>query len=555
MHTLSELVEKYALQNAVRYEGKANPGSVVGQILREHPQYKSDMKALGQLAAQTVERINKLPHHEQRSRLEAIAPELLERKEIIQKSIFEGLGWEHGTPLVTGFPPEPSKYPHIGHAKAALVNYEMAQWGGGKFVLRFDDTNPALAKQEFYDIIQDNLAWVGVTWTRMDIGSDHMQQFYDTAERLIIEGHCFVDDTAAEKVNEERYKGEPNRNREQEPEETMRRWLVLKEGEVLRLKIHPSHKNTTMRDPTIFRTISEPHVRVGFKYTKWPTYDFETCLMDSIQGVTFRIRSKEFELRTELHQYIQRLTGHPITKYYEMARFSLEGVETSGRVIRERVNSGELLGWDDPSLSTLVALRRRGFTPEAIRSFLLSMGITKNDSTLTWDDLYLHNRRILNERAKRLFFVDDPVKITISGAPKKEVHLSYFPQTKAGEREFQVHERVNIARDDFMALRSGELYRLMDAYNFERDDDRFIFAGDSLEDYRSKGKRILHYLPLEHKSVRVEILMPDRSVRSGLGESRVNELAIGDHVQFERVGFCRLDSVESGVAKFWFTHK
>lgn len=555
MDSPEALFEKYALQNAVRYDGKANPGSVVGAALQAQPELKKDIKTLGKLAAQIVATVNAMSVDEQRAKLEAIAPELLERKEKEQKSIFEGLGWEHGTPLITGMPPEPSKYSHIGHAKAALVNYEMAKWGGGEFRLRFDDTNPALAQQEFYDIIQENFRWLGVEWTRLDIATDYMERFEDFAQQLIEQGHCFVDDTDADTTNKERYAGKPSANRSQEPAETMRRWQALKEGEVLRLKIDPAHKNTTMRDPTIYRVINKAHVRTGMKYSKWPTYDFETCIMDSLQGITFRIRSKEFELRTELHQHIQTLLGFTPTKYYEQARFELEGVETSGRVIREKIQSGEYLGWDDPRLATLVALRRRGFTPEAIKSFCLGMGITKNDSTLTWDDLYLHNRRVLNETAKRLFFVEDPVAITVSGLPQKTVHLSYFPTTKANERDFTVSEEILIAKSDADALVDGKLYRLMDAANFTKQGAAYAYAGDELSEYRAKGKGILHYLPAAHDSVNVEILMPDLTIRKGLGENRVRELTVGDHIQFERVGFCRLDSVEGNVHKFWFTHK
>ena len=554
LHTLARM---YALQNAVKYEGKASAGSVIGQILREHPDLKSRMKELQTEAAAMVEQVNKLPTDEQRSQLETLAPELLEKKEHVQKSPFESLGLKQDGKYVTAFPPEPSKYPHIGHAKAAMVNYELAVWSGGEFCLRYDDTNPELAKEEFYNILIDNLQWLGISWKRHDIASDsiNMDRILDIADRLVAEGHCFVDDTTAEATNKERYTGEPSKHRNQSVEETKKRWHHLKAGEVLRLKIDPAHKNSTMRDPTIFRVITTPHIRSGTKYSKWPTYDFETCLMDSIQGVTFRIRSKEFELRTELHQYIQRLAEFTPTNYYEMARFEIEGVETSGRVIREKVNSGEYLGWDDPRLSTIVALRRRGFTPEAIRSFLLTMGITKNDATLTWDDLYLHNRRVLNERAKRLFFVEDPVEILVPAAPKKAVHLSFFPHEKKHDRLFTTHERFLVARDDVISLRDGELYRLMDCVNFTKEGSSYTYVDDSIDTYRAKGKRIMHYVPAEHDAVRVEILMQDRTVRQGLGESRVADLAIGDIIQFERFGFCRLDSVENDVYKFWFTHK
>jgi glutamyl-tRNA synthetase len=167
----------------------------------------------------------------------------------------------------------------------------------------------------------------------------------------------------------------------------------------------------------------------------------------------------------------------------------------------------------------------------------------------------LHNRRVLNETAKRLFFVEEPVSVSIEGLPQKTVRLSYFPSTKQHEREFVVTKNVLLARVDVKHIGDGELSRLMDAANFTKNGAAYAYAGDSLDEYRAHGKRIVHYLPAEHDSVAVEILMPDLTVRKGLGESRVRELAVGDHVQFERVGFCRLDSIENNTYTFWFTHK
>jgi glutamyl-tRNA synthetase len=553
---MEELIEKYALANALKYGGKANPGNIIGQIVKENPDAKQHIKTIQQQATAIVEAVNKLTLEEQKARLEALAPELLEKKEHKEHDLFAFLGVEQGQTLITGFPPEPSKYPHIGHAKACLANYEFAKRYGGKFHLRFDDTNPTLARKEFYDIILDNLKWLGVHPDRVDIASDNMDKFYTVAEILMKHGHVFVCDCDADLTNNLRYNGQACPHRNQPVEETLERWKQLKEGEVLRLRIAADHKNTTMRDPTIFRVIKEPHVRTGSTYHIWPTYDFETCLMDSFQSITYRLRSKEFELRTELHNYIQNLLGYPPTKYYEFARFELEGVETQGRVIREKIASKEYVGWDDPALATLVALRRRGFTPEAIKSFILSTGLTKNNSTLTWDDLYLHNRRVLNETAKRLFFVAEPMLVKINGAPKKHVKLNYFPSTKKGERSFDTHEEFYLAADDFSALQPGELYRLMDCVNFiEEPEDNYQYHSDDIETYRQSGSRIMHFIPKEHDAVHVEVLMPDKQVVKGLGESRVKQLHVGDIIQFERFGFCRLDSVAHGTYTFWFTHK
>jgi glutamyl-tRNA synthetase len=553
---MESLIEKYALANALKYGGKANAGNIIGQIIKENPDAKKDIKTIQQHAAKIVEAVNAMTLEQQRARLEDLAPELLEKKEHKEHDLFAFLSIQDGQRIITGFPPEPSKYPHIGHAKAILVNSELAKRYNGKFHMRFDDTNPTLAQKEFYDIHLDNYQWLGVHIDRLDIASDLMEKFYELAEKVITSGHAFVCDCDPDLTNNLRYRGEPCPHRTQSAHDALIAWKQLKEGQVLRLRIDSAHKNTTMRDPTIFRVIAQQHVRTGTKYRVWPTYDFETCLMDSIQGITHRLRTKEFELRTELHTHIQKLLGFEPTSYYEFARFNMVGVESSGRVIREKVQNGELVGWDDPSLTTLVALRRRGFTPEAIKSFVMSTGLTKNEATLTWDDLYLHNRRVLNETARRLFFVENPVQIKVIGAPKKTVALSYFPSAKKGERAFETHEDFYISEDDFSALKPGEFYRLMDCVNFtEQPEDEYHFQGEDIETYRQKGNRILHFLPVEHAAVPVEVLMPDKDVKRGLGEARVKDLAVGDIIQFERFGFCRLDSIDGGTYKFWYTHK
>lgn len=555
MHALESALEKFALLNAIRHGGKASAGNILGQVIREHPGAKDDMKSLQALARSVVARVNALEIGDQRAKLEEVAPELLEKKAPQEHDIFAFLDIPEGATVNTGWPPEPGKHIHIGHAKAAYANYELAKRHNGRFVLRFDDTNAEKVKPEFYQIIQDDLAWLGIKLDKVDAGSDHLDELYAIADKLIASGHCYVCDCKAEKTNELRYKGEGCEHRDQPIAETQRLWKTLKEGQVLRLRIDPAHKNTTMRDPTVFRVAHGEHARAGTKYHIWPSYDFETSLMDAVDNLTYRLRTKEFELRSELHNHIQDIAGYPKTRYYEFGRFELEGVDTRGRVIREKLESGEYIGWDDPALATIAALRRRGFTPEAIESFVLSTGLTKNEATLTWDDLYAHNRRVLNDSARRLFFVEDPERVTIADAPDKTITLSYFPHTDGTERVFKTTQDFLIAKADKDALEDGKLYRLMDCVNFTKTATGYSYVDDKLQTYRDRGERILHFLPAGHPAVPVTILMPDKTVRIGLGESRVAELTPGDIIQFERVGFCRLDAVEDGTYAFWFTHK
>ncbi|MBI2651843.1 glutamate--tRNA ligase, partial [Candidatus Woesearchaeota archaeon] len=385
-------ITKYALQNALKYKGKANVGAVIGKVLAENPELKEKAQEISKEAINVIKEINKLSLDKQEKKLQEVAPELLEKKEDTkEKDIFEFLGIREGQKVVTAFPPEPSKYPHIGHAKAIIVNYELAKRYNGTFYLRFEDTNPELAEEEFYKIHMENYGWLGIKPDKVDYASDFMEEFYKYAERIIKENHAYVCSCSQETIKQNRKDGIECHCRFSHPDKNLEKWQEMfkaKPGKyVLRLKGHMQSPNTTLRDPVIFRILDEMHPRKKKKYRVWPNYDFESAVMDGIEGITHRLRSKEFELRNELQRLIQTLAGFRETKIYEFARFNLEGVESSGRVIREKVQKKELIGWDDPSLTTLVALRRRGFLPEAIKDFVLSTGLTKTEAVLTWDDL------------------------------------------------------------------------------------------------------------------------------------------------------------------------
>lgn len=556
---MKEIIRKYALQNAIKYNGKANPGNLVGKLMQEDPTVKDRMKELMPEINKIVAEVNKMPVEEQKKMLLEIAPELLEKKEK-ERDIFAFLKLEPGKKVNTGYPPGPEKYPHLGHAKASITNHELARRTGGKFTLRFEDTNPNLVKNEFYDIIIDNLKWLGVSWDVLVYASDHMELFYENAEKLIKDGKAYVCSCPTEIIKESRAKGKACGCRENIPELNMKRWKEMfeaKEGSaILRLKIDLKHKNSTMRDPTIFRIIDEPHARHGKKYRVWPNYDFQNAIMDSVNDIDLRIRSKEFEMRSELQRYVQEMLKLKVTSTYEIGRFNLEGVPSSGRIIRELLNEGKLIGWDDPSLQTLVALRRRGFQPEAIKEFVLSTGLTKSESTLTWDDLIMHNKRLLDKSSNRYFFVENPVEITVEGAPSQEIKMKLHPEDASkGFRMYNVNEKFHLAKADHDNIADGEMIRLMDCLNFKRHGESFRFFSLDHKDFKMSGSgKIIHFLPADENLVGVEILMPDKEVKTGLGCKYLKDLKIGEVIQFERFGFCRLDSVEAGVYKFWFTH-
>ncbi|HLG24072.1 MAG TPA: glutamate--tRNA ligase [Candidatus Nanoarchaeia archaeon] len=551
---------KYALQNAVKFNGKATQGAIIGKLFAESPELKGQAKDINREIAIILKEVNEMKPDLQHKKLEEIAPELLEKKhEKKEKNIFEFIGIKEGENVVTAFPPEPSKYPHIGHAKAIIMNYELAKYYNGKFVLRFEDTNPTLAKEEFYKIHLDNYEWLGIKPDVVDYVSDHIKMLYEYAEKFIKAGNAYICECPSELISEKRRKGEECDCRGNDSASSLKKWEEMFESKsgsfVLRLKGDMQSDNTTLRDPVIFRVIDEEHPRTGKKYRVWPNYDFENSIMDGLEGVTHRLRSKEFELRNELQRIIQKMAGFPETKIFEFARFNMEGVESSGRIIREKVQNNELIGWDDPSLTTLVALKRRGFLPNAIKNFVFSTGLSKAESVLTWDDLIVQNRRLLDSGCSRYFFVENPKEIFVKSAPKQEVELKLHPESKErGMRKFETHEKFYVSEKDFQEFNDGKLYRLMDCINFRKESGNFAFDSLDYEHYKDKGDKIIHWLPVESGLVNVEVLMPDKKISKGLAEKTVNGLKAGDIVQFARFGFCRLDEIENDKLKFWFTH-
>lgn len=557
---LEDAIKAHALANALKFNGKANQGAVFGKAIQEFPEMKKDMKSLKETVGKIVSEVNSMSL-DQQDQANKLFEGKLKKKEHKKRSIFAFLNIEVGDKVVTAFPPEPSKYPHIGHAKAILVNYLLAKEHDGKFILRFEDTNPTTVKKEFYDQHINDYKWLGIEPDEVVYVSDYMDEFIDLADKLVAEGHAYVETGSQDEISLARRNGVSTQSRGRSVEENQKLWADFdnfKEGDAsLRLKIDPAHKNSTMRDPIIMRIIDAEHPRTGKKYRVWPTYDFENSIMDGLNGVTHRLRSKEFEMRGELQQYIQNLLKFNVTKISEFARFNLEGVLSSGRVIREKIEKGELIGWDDPTLTTLVALRRRGFQPQAIKDFVVSTGITKSEATLTWDDLIMHNKRLLDRECNRYFFVEDPVEVKIRGAPQRVVKLKLHPQDDhRGYRQFNINaESFYLSKKDISEIGSDELVRLMGCCNIRKNGNELEYVSDSLEDYKRSGTSIIHWLPKLPDLVSVTVMMPDKQGIEGLAEPLVKKLKPSDEIQFERFGFCRLDTIENETYSFWFTSK
>jgi len=546
-----KLILKYTLLNAVQHNGKADTKAVLGKLMSKKPELRNRIKELIPEIKKTIKLVNSWNLEKQQKTLKELGISL--EKKVEEKKELPELPKAKKGKVITAFPPEPSKNPHIGHAKAALINFLYSKKYNGKFILRFEDTNPELVKKEYYDAIINGLKWLGIKWNKIDYNSNHMKKFYDATEFLIRQNKAYVCICKQNEIKKNRRLMSECKCRKNGSSKNLEFWKKMlntfKEGKAsVRLKISMSHKNAAMRDPTIMRIIEKSHVRVGNKYGVWPMYDFATALMDSWEGVTHRIRSKEFEMRTELQQFIQKSLGLKSPYITEIARFNLKGVPSSGRIIREMIKNRELLGWDDPRLTTLIALKRRGFVPEGIREFLISTGVSKAESVLTWDMLESFNRSVIDPKCNRYFCVFNPVEIKIENSPNiKKVRVHLHPDfPKRGYREIPVNtKKILISRTDFEKFKGKEI-RLIGLFNIKLDK-RAEFT----------SKEVVIEMPkiqwISEKNIPVKILMDDGTIKKGLVEPEIKKLKINDRIQFIRFGFCRLDRTKPRI--FYFTHK
>lgn len=421
----------------------------------------------------------------------------------IDKDLEEGV-YDH---VMTRFPPEPNGYLHIGHAKAILLNYGLAQEYHGKFNLRFDDTNPTKEKVEFVESIKEDVQWLGADFEdRLYFASDYFDQMYEAAVTLIKKGKAYVCDLSAEEIREYRGtlkepgKESPYRNRS--VEENLDLFERMKNGEfkdgekVLRAKIDMASGNMNMRDPVIYRVAHMHHHNTGDKWCIYPMYDFAHPIEDAIEGVTHSICTLEFEDHRPLYDWVVQEVGfEQPPRQIEFAKMYLTNVITGKRYIKKLVEDGIVDGWDDPRLVSIAALRRRGFTPESIRNFIELAGISKAQSSVDYAMLEFCIRDDLKLKKSRMMAVLDPVKVIITNYPEDQIEYLDVENNKENEelgvRKVAFGRELYIEREDFMIdppkkyfrLYPGNEVRLMNAYFVTCTDYKTDEEGNVTEVY------------------------------------------------------------------------
>lgn len=405
-------------------------------------------------------------------------PEILQNpSNFIQNEINDDLKNGHYSEGIhTRFPPEPNGYLHIGHAKSICLNFGLAQQYGGMCNLRFDDTNPVKEDVEYVDSIQADVKWLGFSWDkRMYYASDYFEKLYEFAVQLIKNGKAYVDDSNAEEIRAmrgtltEAGKESPYRNRS--VEENLALFEAMKQGEfadgekVLRAKIDMASPNINMRDPVIYRIAHATHHRTGDAWCIYPMYDFAHPLSDAIEGITHSICTLEFEDHRPLYDWCLESLGFDVNtrpRQIEFARLNLTNTVTSKRKLRQLVEEGYVSGWDDPRMPTISGLRRRGYTPAALRNFCSEVGVAKANSLVDVAMLEHCIRDDLNNNADRIMAVLHPLKVVITNYPegKKEYMLAENHPTKGGHRYMPFSRELYIEQEDFMEDAPKKFFRL-----------------------------------------------------------------------------------------------
>jgi glutaminyl-tRNA synthetase len=518
-------------------------------------------------------------------------------EEIVKEDVASG---KHGGRLLTRFPPEPNGYLHIGHSKSICLNFGLAQQFGGQTNLRFDDTNPVTEDTEYVESIMEDIAWLGFKWANVFYASDYFDQLYNFAVKLIEQGLAYVDDSSAEEIAA--LKGTPTEPGKDSPyrsrsiEENLSLFTRMRNGEfkdgekVLRAKIDMASPNMHLRDPLMYRIKHAHHHRTGDKWCIYPMYDFAHGQSDAIENITHSICTLEFEVHRPLYEwFIQKLDLYP-SRQYEFARLNLNYTVMSKRKLLQLVNEKHVTGWDDPRMPTISGLRRRGYTPESIRSFAEKVGVSRRDNIIDVGLLEFCIREDLNKNSLRAMVVIDPLKLVITNYEEGKTEIltgENNPEDEnSGTRDIPFSRELFIEHEDFkevaekkyFRLAPGLMVRLKSAYiircdSFVKDESGNIKevhctyfpesrSGSDTSGLQAKG--VIHWVEA-NTAIPVEVRLYDRlfgvedpsseegdfksylnphslEVKSNaLGEPSLKNAAVGDKFQFLRKGYFCVD--------------
>ena len=559
MEDTRELIEKYALQNAVKYKAAPNAGAVMGKLMGEHPELRARAKEVSPLVKEVLAEIEKTSPEEWQKRLEAIAPELIVELSV-KKEPDKGLpaldGAENG--VVMRFAPNPNGPPTLGSARGIIVNSEYVKKYGGKFIIRFDDTDPVKKRPmpEAYGWYLEDCNWLDAKPDLVITASERIDKYYPIAEELIRRGGAYVCACPQAVFKEHKDKGIPCEHRDQSIEQNLDLWKQMLDGRlaegqaVLRVKTDMSHKDPAIRDWPAFRIVTAPHPLVGDRHRVWPLLDFESAVEDHLLGTTHILRGKDLADSGSRQRYLYRYLGWEYPKVIHWGRIKIHQFGSfSTSKLRKAIEAGEYTGWDDPRVPTVRAMRCRGIRPEALRRFMIDLGVGETDISISMDSIYAENRKLVDQEANRYFFVWNPVSLQIEGDVPAFGHAPLHPTIDRGWRDIPAGNNLFICRSDLEALKVGDNIRLKDLCNVEMtslEPAGARFLGKDV----GKRTKIIHWAPADGPAVKV--MKPD-GIDEGIGEAGIAG-ELGKVVQFERYGFVRINFLGNPIVAY-FAHR
>ncbi len=555
-----EVIKAYALENAIKHKGKANQGAVLSGLFAEGLE-KSKIKDIMPTIQRVLKEVNALSAEKQEEQFSK--SDFKTSKREIRKGLKELPNAEKGK-VVMRMAPFPSGPLHIGNARTAILNDEYVKMYKGKLLIVMDDTIGSEAKQiepESYKLIEDGIKWLDINYEKNIIyKSGRTAKYYDYAEEMLKKGYLYVCNCSQETMHELKVKGVECLCRQLHPDEQMRRWRKMfraKMGSMtVRLKTNMQDSDPAFRDRVMFKISDRSHPKTKKKFRVYPSMEFSWAIDDYIFGVTHVLRGTDHYMSTRIQNFIREIFNWKNPESIYNGQFSVEGVKISKSKGAMEVKSGIYIGWNDPRTWSLQSLKDRGIHPEAIRQFIVSLGMKTTSITVPVESLYILNKKLL-ENVPRYFFVEQPRKITIGGAPSLTAKIPLHPNRKLGSRSYKTTQEFLISKTDF-DLMQNENYRLMYLLNFKSNNVERIkprtFSFISEEPNNELKTKFIQWLPATN-NIRVRVIMPDGAIAEGLGESELSKLKIGTTVQFERFGFVRLHSRNKKELEFWFAHK
>ncbi len=565
---MKDIILKYALKNALDFNGKANKNVVLGSVLKDNPALKKDVPKVLKEIERVISEVEMLPLPKIKQQLQKLAPELLkEKKEEAEEGPLKALPNAQKGKVVVRIAPSPSGPLHIGHAYGASLNYEYAKMYDGKFLLRIEDTNPENIYAPAYDLIPQDTQWLSDHHVAQTVvQSSRLGRYYDYAEQLVQKGKAYVCKCNPDEWREKKNQGIACPCRNLSIKENQLRYAKMfseyAEGEaVLRLKTDIKHKNPAMRDFPIMRINEHLHPKTGKEQKVWPLMVFAVAVDDHELGVTHVLNGKDHADNAVKEAMIMDYLGWKPPMYKHWGKINFEGFTLSTTQTRHAIEQKQYTGWDDLRLPFLPALRRRGYQPQAFRKFAMEIGLSLADKTVSqeefWKMINAFNREVVEPNANRYFFVSNPVEITIKGAPKKEARLDLHPDyPKRGKRTLLAEGKVFISQQDLKKLGKGKVHRLMDYCNFTLEGKGWKFVSEDYEEYKNNPNKgfIIHWLPVSKDLPKVEVMLDTGEKALGVGEKGLGQLKEGEIIQLERMYFAKLDRKENGKLVFCYLH-